>query len=112
MLTLPIKKKWFDMILSGKKKEEYREIKPYYDSRFSKLCFVFNHELTEREMKYLMTTEEHMCTDVIFRNGYSKNSPQIKCKVKIFTGIGKEEWGAEPNKEYYVLKILSVEEIC
>ena len=30
MLTLPIKKKWFDMILSGEKKEEYREIKPYY----------------------------------------------------------------------------------
>ena len=33
MLILPIKKKWFDMILSGEKKEEYREIKPYYDSR-------------------------------------------------------------------------------
>ena len=27
MLILPIKKKWFDMILSGEKKEEYREIK-------------------------------------------------------------------------------------
>lgn len=34
MLILPIKKKWFDMIVSGEKKEEYREIKPYYDSRF------------------------------------------------------------------------------
>ena len=33
MLTLPIKRKWFDMILSGEKKEEYREIKPYYESR-------------------------------------------------------------------------------
>lgn len=33
MLILPIKKKWFDMIVSGEKKEEYREIKPYYDSR-------------------------------------------------------------------------------
>lgn len=29
MLILPIKRKWFDMILSGEKKEEYREIKPY-----------------------------------------------------------------------------------
>ena len=35
MLTLPIKKKWFDMIKSGEKKEEYREIKPYYTSRFN-----------------------------------------------------------------------------
>ena len=33
MLVLPIKKKWFDMIISGEKKEEYREIKPYYDKR-------------------------------------------------------------------------------
>ena len=31
MLILPIKKKWFDMIASGEKKEEYREIKPYYN---------------------------------------------------------------------------------
>ena len=29
MLTLPIKRMWFDMIPSGEKKEEYREIKEY-----------------------------------------------------------------------------------
>lgn len=34
MLTIPIKKKWYDMILSGEKKEEYREIKPYWEVRF------------------------------------------------------------------------------
>lgn len=28
MLILPIKGKWFNMILSGDKREEYREIKP------------------------------------------------------------------------------------
>lgn len=33
-LVLTIKKKWFDMILSGKKTEEYREIKPYWETRF------------------------------------------------------------------------------
>ena len=31
MLILQIKRKWFDMILAGEKKEEYRDIKPYYD---------------------------------------------------------------------------------
>lgn len=36
MLVLPIKKKWFDMIASGDKEEEYREIKPYWTSRFMK----------------------------------------------------------------------------
>lgn len=37
MLILPIKKKWFDMILSGEKKEEYRDIKEYYETRFQNL---------------------------------------------------------------------------
>lgn len=95
MLTLPIKKKWFDMIKSGEKKEEYREIKPYYDSRF----------------KYYLDGWEIGLLNIKFRNGYSSKSPTIKCKVTLEKGYGKEEWGAEPNKEYYVLKILSVEEV-
>ena len=37
MLTLPIMGKWFNMILSGEKGEEYREIKPYYMVRFKKI---------------------------------------------------------------------------
>ena len=88
MLTLPIKKKWFDMILSGEKKEEYREIKPYYDSRF------------KNGIDY-----------IVFRNGYKKDSPKIKCGCLITKGYGKEKWGAEPNKLYYVLKIGTVEEV-
>lgn len=28
-LTLTINKQWFDMVVSGEKTEEYREIKPY-----------------------------------------------------------------------------------
>ena len=102
MLTLPIKKKWFDMILSGEKKEEYREIKPYYDSRFKDTCYINGIPA----MKMLRTREF-----IIFRNGYSKNSPSIKCEVEIRRGYGKSEWGAESNKKYYVLKILSVEEM-
>ena len=34
MLILPIKKKRFDMIISGEKKEDYREVKLYYRKRF------------------------------------------------------------------------------
>lgn len=30
VLKLVVKKKWFDMIVSGEKTEEYREIKPYW----------------------------------------------------------------------------------
>lgn len=42
---------------------------------------------------------------VVFRNGYSKDSPEIVCKCTLQFGEGKPEWGAEPGKMYYVLKI-------
>lgn len=100
MLTLPIKKKWFDMIKSGEKKEEYREIKPYYESRF------FNSKKDENG-EY--TFQRNMW--VIFRNGYSKNSPSIKCYVSIVKNYGNPEWGAEKDRLYYALKILSVEKV-
>ena len=109
MLTLPIKKKWFDMIKLGEKKEEYREIKPYYDSRFKYyIPDLGNIRIINTDIGFWITPVDD---EIFFRNGYSKNSPTIKCKVKIEKGYGKPEWGAEPNKLYYVLKILSVEEI-
>lgn len=96
MLTLTIKKKWFDMIKSGIKKEEYREINRYYDSRFDKY-FYKNNVLTPNY--------------IIFRNDYKKDSPKIKCLCDLAQGFGKEEWGATPGHGYYILEILSVEEI-
>ena len=33
VLTLTVSKQWFDMIVSGEKTEEYREIKPYWVAR-------------------------------------------------------------------------------
>ena len=47
MFILPIKKKWFDMILSGEKKEEYREIKPYYRSRLINEGFLDRYGLPD-----------------------------------------------------------------
>lgn len=106
MLTLPIKKKWFDMILSGEKKEEYREIKPYYASRFFR-----NYIISGYGLEYILGNNPEVYMYIKFRNGYRKDSPTIMCYVKINKGFGKEEWGAEPSKLYYVLKILSVEEV-
>ena len=112
MLTLPIKKQWFDMILSGEKKEEYREIKPYYDSRFK----IFNSQSANNifQSANLSTGEIKTfenCRDIIFRNGYSSTSPKIKCKVSLSRGEGKPEWGAVPGVEYYILSIISVESL-
>lgn len=94
MLVLPIKKKWFEMIISGEKEEEYREIKPYYDKRLGYLA-----EGTGK------------VTTIILRNGYSYNSPSIKCQVAVSIGTGIKEWGATPGEDYYILKILKILEV-
>jgi len=88
MLTLPIKKKWFDMIVSGEKKEEYREIKQYYQSRFN---------------KYIQSG-----TKIRFRNGYGNDSPSCICDVSISFGEGESKWGASEGKMYYVLSLHEV----
>ena len=85
MLVLPIKKKWFDMIVSGEKKEEYREIKPYYDKR---LLNYFEYT----DYGTFIVINPYITKPIIFRNGYSKNSPQIKCLCSLDMRIGKEEW--------------------
>lgn len=47
---------------------------------------------------------------IVFRNGYSANSPSFIAKVSLSIGTGKAEWGAERGVEYYVLRILEVME--
>ncbi len=100
MLVLPIKKKWYEMILSGEKKEEYREIKPYYMVRFTKLFDVLNGSYGIPTGK-----DRHW---IIFRNGYSGSSPWFKAECSLRIGEGKLEWGAETGKEYYILEIHNI----
>ena len=88
MITLPIKKQWFDMILSGEKKEEYRDYTQYYLSRFGAY---FGKQITIR-----------------LRNGYRKDSPSAICKVIPHYKTGRAEWGAETGTKYITLEIQSV----
>lgn len=107
MLTLPIKKKWFNMIISGEKTEEYREIKPYYDTRFINLMGLPKGELPD--VKFLLRkVETRKRFDIMFRNGYSKDSPYIICECTLSINTGRAEWGAESDKEYYVLRIHNI----
>jgi hypothetical protein len=82
MLHLTIKKKWFDMIAAGIKREEYREIKPHWDKQINKPHNVIR-----------------------MRNGYSKDSPVLEVELLGVTrGVGRAEWGA-PECEVYILKL-------
>lgn len=101
MLTLPIKGKWFNMILSGEKQEEYREIKPYYISRFKKIFDMF---------PYSDIPKGTDTRKIRFRNGYGSSRPEFVAECSLDVKTGKEQWGAEPGKEYYTLKIHQITE--
>lgn len=105
MLTLPIKKNWFDMILSGEKKEEYREIKPYWENRFVK---IFGEKAFYPRPSWVSDESVIPTVKIMFRNGYSKNSPSFVAKCTLSIGTGKEEWGAEKGKEYFILTIKEI----
>lgn len=105
MLILPIKKKWFDMILSGEKKEEYREIKPYYTSRFANLLGLNISGQNEEDKRLLLKSQAKKQFVVLFRNGYSSSSPAFSAFCHLKVGAGKEKWGVATGVEYYVLKI-------
>lgn len=82
ILHLTLKKKWFDMIASGEKREEYREIKPYWSKRL-----IGKHY-----------------DAILFRNGYSRNAPQMLVEFKsISVSLGIIEWGAPAGKSVYIL---------
>ena len=97
MLVLPIKKKWFDMIASGVKREEYRDMTQYYRKRFQNLG------LLDAQGR-----APYKDAQAIFRNGYSKNSKQFEAKVSLRKRGGSTEWGAEQGKRYFVLLIKSI----
>lgn len=90
MITLPIKRHWYELIASGDKKEEYRAITPRYTAMFRNAA------------------DENGQFWCVLRNGYSSNSPSLTVLVSYRVGTGKPEWGAEPNTDYFVLSILDI----
>lgn len=89
-LHLHLMAPWYDMIASGQKKEEYREIKDHWTKR---LLTTANYP--ESPVAY---------NTVLFYRGYT--SYTIKFEIKSITvGYGKPEWGAKPNKMYYVISL-------
>jgi len=122
-LHLTLKKKWFDMIESGEKLEEYREIKPYWVQRLmgcggpkerpddhkhvpGNFCFdiMAGHPPANVVASYMMMFKEFDA--IIFKNGYSKEarSMYVTCNG-IDISRGREEWGAEPDKYYFRFRV-------
>ena len=100
------------MILSGEKKEEYREIKK------SMISIFFNWQETNytRENFEEALKKNHFKEDcwtslkkiglITFSNGYAKDRRQMLIEMDcISIGKGKQEWGAKKDTFYFVLKL-------
>ncbi len=107
VLILPIRKKWLDMILSGEKGEEYREIKPYWTVRIVR-WLGFSVSETESVLGLLRKQETLRTKRVIFQNGYGRKAPKVEIVCTLSIGTGKVEWGAESGKEYYRFHVKSI----
>ena len=102
-LQLVLKKKWYDMIASGEKKEEYREIKQYWGKRLTDLpdgLYLFSYRLGYTKVPF------KEFDNVTFYLGYAKDRTCMSFTIESITiGKGRPEWGADPDKEYFIIKL-------
>lgn len=97
--------KWYDMIASGEKKEEYREIKPYWQKR---LMECYQHGFCRHHSCIECIDIPWLCVDkhfdaVCYHRGYSNTTIIFKLKG-ISIGKGNPEWGA-PEQEVFILEL-------
>jgi hypothetical protein len=125
-LHLNLKKKWFDLISSGEKTEEYRVIKKYWvdrllvltDEKFpadefpmDEMCFDLKnpgkrHRGVEDLFNYFGVESTMHYDTITFRNGFKKNAPEVVVEFKGFEFRGGiEKWGAVQGESYFVLLI-------
>lgn len=102
-LHLTLKKKWFLMTDIGEKPEEYREITPYWISRLCEETPTSVCDLIYENKGY----DFKKFDNVFARNGYNpkKNPSWLRRWVKTSIGFGQEKWGADPGKQYFIIKL-------
>ena len=114
-LHLNLKEEWFDMILSGEKTEEYRDIKPSIISLLFDWRKIGNtREYLEATIKNDNDSAECWCVlkdigKIVFSNGYAKDRRQMIVEldhIKIHQGL--VEWGAKKDEHYFVLSLGKV----
>lgn len=123
-LHLVLMHKWYEMIASGEKREEYRRITPYWCNRllypqplgedYWEEILKRGEELREtdyRDMPKLRSWQHLLIetdglrpyTEVTFHDGYS--GPTITFNIENITiGEGNPEWGAKTGTEYFKIK--------
>ena len=100
-LHLVLKGKWYDMIESGKKTEEYREPKLYWIKRILDGSSAKRPELAPVSSRLsLWTKYERVC----FHRGYTSQTMTFKIKG-VSVGMGNVAFGAPVDKAVIIIKL-------
>ena len=107
ILDLPLKAKWYNMIESGGKAEEYREDKPYWRKKLM-LCYRSIDWCDDCVSCANCSVSRYRrfrdYTHIRFRYGYTKRTMLFELR-KITIGKGKPEWGAPTDKDVFILTL-------
>lgn len=119
-LTLHLKKKWYDMIASGEKTEEYRIIKIYWEKRlldYKALADYVTHNIKSMILyEFLVhgSVEPHIkdaCAEfprglkvARFYLGYTHTYMDFNIK-SITMGNGNPDWGAPTDQPVFIIKL-------
>lgn len=120
ILDLSLSYHWYDEIASGRKKEEYRQIKRFYCQRLGDYC-KYKHYSASNTMfgvdsvPHCKIDNDRLCycnnvyakeyTHVMFHKGQgSPITMLVECKG-VTVGIGNPEWGAPENEEVFIIKL-------
>lgn len=121
VLHLTLQKKWFDMVASGVKKEEYREIKEHWITRLlnhnpftqgTRSIKGYEQEIIDHIIKhrdYYSANRIQSFERLVFTNGYSKKSRRMEVEcLGIEIREGRKEWGAIEGEIYFVFNLGEV----
>ena len=114
ILQLTLKKEWYQKIACGEKKEEYREIKPYWAKRF------VGSWTYEGERKGLFPDAKDTFMSgfdikglqkydaIIFLNGYGDVPTMVVEHKGLKVKQGNERWGALAKQFYFTHELGNV----
>jgi len=126
-LQLSLKTKWFEMTDTNGKTEDYREINEYWWKRLvfqhkKVFRYTYGYDIDLLDKQTIEVAINRIVKDSlkvkmigfkpfthnIMTLGYPKSTDISRIKIFEHAGIeigyGKEEWGAEPNKLYFIIK--------
>lgn len=111
ILDLSLKYHWYDEIESGRKKEEYRKIKPFYKKRImdgylnTHLCNNTNCFSCHARKEIFPPCSPIKYNAVRFHRGQGGKTTMLFEIKNIHIGQGRTDWGAPDNEEVFIIKL-------